>query len=117
MQPKHTEDDDTIHPSSGNVFADLGLENSDALLAKADLAHAINTEIQARRLTQMAAAEYAGLTQPQVSRIARMKLDEFSQERLQNVLRRFGIDVDIQLHRREDGGLGTLRVLASASRD
>ncbi len=112
MQPQHTEDDATIHPSSGNVFADLGLENADELLVKADLAHAINTEIHARGLMQAAAAEHAGLTQPQVSKIARMKLDDFSQERLQTVLRRLGVDVEISLHRREDGGIGTLRVHA-----
>ncbi len=31
----------TVTPSSGNVFADLGLRDADELLAKADLAHAI----------------------------------------------------------------------------
>ncbi len=112
MQLQHNDDDATIQPSSGNVFADLGLENSDELLVKADLAHAINAELQARGLTQVAAAEHAGLTQPQVSKIARMKLDDFSQERLQTVLRRLGVDVEISLHRREDGGIGTLRVHA-----
>ncbi len=32
-------EDQTITKSSGNVFADLGLENSDELLAKSTLAH------------------------------------------------------------------------------
>ncbi len=85
--PQHDKDNVTFRPSSGNVFADLGLENADELLVKADLAHAINEEIRARGLTQADAGRVGGLTQPQVSKIARMKLDDFSQERLQAVLR------------------------------
>ena len=110
---------DSIHPgrlvvtrSGGNVFADIGLENADELLAKADLAHAINAEIRARGFTQLEAGNLSGLTQPQVSNIARMKLDDFSQERLQVVLRRLGIDVEIRLHRRADGRTGALKVHA-----
>jgi len=41
MQP--LDDEDEVTRSSGNVFADLGLENADELLVKADLAHAINS--------------------------------------------------------------------------
>jgi predicted XRE-type DNA-binding protein len=100
--------------SSGNVFADLGLENANDLLFKADLAHAINNQIRLRKLTQVQAAELAGLTQPEISRIARMKTDGFSQERMQNALRGLGIDVEIRLHPREGGGIGTLRVLELA---
>lgn len=109
---QHDDNDVTFHPGSGNVFADLGLENADELLAKADLAHAINAEILARRLTQIEAGRAAGLTQPQVSKIARMKLDDFSQERLQTVLRCLGVDVEIVLHHRGDGSVGSLKVHA-----
>jgi predicted XRE-type DNA-binding protein len=110
--PQDDEKNVAFRRSSGNVFADLGLENADELLVKADLAHAINEEIRARGLTQADAGQVAGLTQPQVSNIARMKLDDFSQERLQTVLRRLGVDVEITLHRRSDGGIGTLKVFA-----
>ena len=34
-----------VHTSSGNVFADLDLENSDELLVKAELARAISSII------------------------------------------------------------------------
>ena len=109
----HRDDDrDAPTQSSGNVFADLGLENADELLVKADLAHAINTEIKNLKLTQADAGARAGLTQPQVSQIGRMKLEAFSQERLQTVLRNLGVDVEIKLHVREDGGIGTLKVFA-----
>jgi predicted XRE-type DNA-binding protein len=116
MQQKNPHDTDeiTFERSSGNVFADLGLENADELLVKADLAHAINSEIRARGWTQAEAAERTGLTQPDVSRIGRMKTDGFSQERMLNALRRLGMDVEIRIHHRKNGGIGALRVIVTA---
>ncbi len=110
MHDPNDEADVTFEPSSGNVFADLGLENADELLAKADLAHAVMAIIGEHGWTQVEAAERTGLTQPDVSLLGRMKLDRFSQERLQTVLRRLGMDVEITLHPRENGGIGTLKV-------
>lgn len=103
--------DVTFERGSGNVFADLGLENADELLAKADLAHAINAEIRERGWSQAEAAQRTGLTQPEVSRLGRMKTDGFSQERMQSVLRRLGMDVEIHIHQRGNGGIGTLKVV------
>jgi predicted XRE-type DNA-binding protein len=107
---RHGADEVGFERSSGNVFADLGLENADELLAKADLAHAINTEIRARGWTQSEAAEHTGLTQSDISRLGQVKTDGFSQERMQNALRRLGMDVEITIHHRANGGIGTLRV-------
>ena len=104
-------DDVRVTEGSGNVFADLGLSNADELLVKADLAIAIKKELDARGWTQQQAADRVFLTQPQISKIRRMKTAEFSVAKLQEVLRYLGIDVDIHLHKREDGGIGTLRVL------
>ncbi len=100
-----------VTEGSGNVFADLGLSNADELLVKADLAIAIKKELDARGWTQQQAADRVFLTQPQISKIRRVKTAEFSIAKLQEVLRYLGVDVDIHLHKREDGGIGTLRVL------
>jgi predicted XRE-type DNA-binding protein len=100
----------TFEPSSGNVFVDLGLQNADDLLVKADLASAIIALIRQNEWTQVEAAERLGVPQADVSRIARLKTDKFSQERLQTILRRLGTDVEIVLHVRENGGIGTLKV-------
>jgi predicted XRE-type DNA-binding protein len=96
--------------SSGNVFADLELENADELLVKADLMHVINREIQERRLTQCQAAKMVGLSQSDISNISRGKGRRYSQERLLDVLRHLGVDVEIGFHRRKHGGIGTLKV-------
>ena len=100
-----------VTESSGNVFADLGLPNADERLAKADLAIAIKRELDERKWTQAQAAEYLFLTQPQVSKIRNGRLEDFSRDMLQKILRNLGIDVEISLHKRADGGIGTLRVL------
>ena len=75
---------------SANVFADLGFADSDVRLAKADLAVNIKSEIRRRGLTQAQVVELTGLTQPENSSIGKVETDGFSQERLQDVLRRLG---------------------------
>lgn len=105
---------ETFTVGSRNVFADLGFEDAEERLIKADLAIHIKSAIRRRGLTQAQVGELTGLTQPEVSRIGSIKTDGFSQERLQNVLRKLGIDVEIRLHHRHDGQAGTLKVLESA---
>ena len=65
-------------PPSGNVFADLGLRDADELVAKADLAHAIQQLIQARGLSQRAAACRLGVAQPDLSNLYRGRLEDRS---------------------------------------
>jgi len=84
------------------------------MLAKVDLALAIRNEIDARGWTQILAAERLFLTQPQVSKIRAGKVNEFSRDKLQEILRNLGIDVEIVLHKRPNGGIGTLKVLQPA---
>ena len=90
-------EDIEVYPSSGNVFADLGLPNSDELLIKAELAHQISERIAARQLTQSQAAELLGIDQPKVSALIRGKLTGFSIERLLRFLNTLGISVEIRV--------------------
>jgi len=82
-------------PSSGNVFADLGLPNSGELLVKAELARQINTIIEDRGWTQEQAAEKLGIDQPKVSALSCGRLRGFSVERLIDFLNKLDRDVDI----------------------
>ena len=68
--------------SSGNVFADLGLQDADKMLFKAQLAVRIASALKARKLTQVAAAEVLGVDQPKVSKLVRGELYGFSSEQL-----------------------------------
>jgi predicted XRE-type DNA-binding protein len=81
--------------STGNVFADLGLPQSDELLAKAELATKIIEEIQKRRLTQAKAAVLLGMDQPKISALKKGKLTGFSIERLMRMLLLLGRDIEI----------------------
>ena len=56
-------------PSTGNVFADLGLPDAGEHLIKAGLVLRIDQTIRRRRLTQAGAAQLMGIDQPKISAI------------------------------------------------
>ena len=91
----NTQDDDAIIYGTGNVFADLGYADADERQTKLRLAHAINSVIARRRLTQAAAAERFGVSQPKVSALAHYKLEGFSVERLMTFVTALDQDVEI----------------------
>jgi len=88
-------DGEIVRTGSGNVFADLGLPHPEERLLKAQLMHAINTEIDRRRLTQEEAGKLVGLKQSELSRIANGRGSGFSTDRLIEVLRHLGRNVEI----------------------
>ena len=89
--------------SSGNVFADLGLADPEALLAKARLAGRISDIIDERGLTQKEAAKVLGVDQPKVSMIVRGHLDRFSIDRLMQFLTRLNQEIEITVRPAEHG--------------
>ena len=97
--------------SSGNVFADLGLSNAEAVLFKADLVIAICGIVQKRRLSQAAAGKIVGLDQPKISSLMSGDTRGFSTDRLIKILTRLGQDVEIRI-RDTTKGKGRVRVAA-----
>ena len=85
----------TVTPSSGNVFADLGVPDAGLALAKANLAHRICVVVSERKLTQAKAADILSITQPKVSDLVRGKLDGFTVDRLLKFLSRLDQVVEI----------------------
>ena len=88
---------ETVTPSSGNVFADLGIPDAGIALAKANLAHRICEVVQHRKLSQTKAADILGVNQPKVSDLMRGNLDGFSVERLLKFLNRLNQEVEISV--------------------
>jgi len=86
-----------VEESSGNIFADLGLEDADALLTNAELARQISATIKQRQLTQKEAAKILGVDQPKVSALSRGALKGFSTERLLHYLSCLHFDVEIKI--------------------
>ena len=90
---------------SGNVFADLDLEQPEQELLKARLTLQIYKLIKARGLTQAKAGEILGIKQPHVSALMRNRAGMFSVERLMEFLTDLGQDVEITVRptRKEHG--------------
>lgn len=86
-----------VTPGSGNVFADIGLDDADELLIKADLAIALAAIIKRRGLNQTAAATILGIDQPKVSRLVRGDLYGFSIDQLIRLLAALGQKVSFKI--------------------
>jgi predicted XRE-type DNA-binding protein len=86
-----------ITQSSGNIFAELGLENPQEHYVKAHLVILISKMIEGKNLTQGQAATKMGLRQPDVSKLLRGKFEGFSLERLLYFVRALGSDVEIKI--------------------
>lgn len=80
---------------STNVFADLGFENAEEELLKADLTGEIAHLIKKKRLTQAQAAKTLGVDQPRISSLLKGRLDLFSVEMLMHFLQILGQDIQI----------------------
>ena len=85
---------------SGNVFADIGVENPEEELTKAMLVWEIERIIKENKMTQVEAAKVMRINQPKVSALMRRKLDGFSVERLIHFLNALGQDVDIVVRKK-----------------
>lgn len=90
-----------IHRGSGNVFVDAGFPPDEAahLLLRSDLISEITEQIERRGLTQNAAAQVLGVSQPRISDLMRRKLDRFSIDTLVKMLGRLGITVEMRTRR------------------
>jgi predicted XRE-type DNA-binding protein len=104
-----------VTPSSGNVFADLGVDNPEEVLTKAKLVGLIWDEIEHRGLTQKAAADLMGIDQPKVSALMNGRLANFSSERLMRLLNALGQDIDI-MAKPSNQPRGQIRVIAGGVR-
>ena len=90
-------DDTSVTHGSGNVFADMELPNPEDRLVKARLASRIYDVIEARGWTQKHAAQVLGVSQPDVSKVTRGQVREFSVSRLLGFLTKLDNRVTITL--------------------
>ncbi len=78
-----------------NVYADLGFENAEEMLIKAELVSRIGRIIEERGLTQEQAAALMGLDQPKVSTLLRGRFQDYSLDRIFRLLVALDEDVSI----------------------
>lgn len=100
MASRNEDRADEVVRGTGNVFADLGYPDAAERHAKLRLAYALNQVMAERQLTQAAAAQILGLTQPKVSALRNYKLAGFSVERLMTLLTALDRDVEIVIRKK-----------------
>lgn len=81
----------------GNVFDDLGLDQPEELLARANLMLEVSSLIKASKLSQKEVASKLGITQPKVSMLVNGKLSVFSTETLLHYLALLGCNIQIHV--------------------
>src|SRR5580658_8131030 len=80
MASNNAKPKERVVPSSGNVFADLGLPGAKERQAKLRLALSINQILDRRGWSQVEAARRLGLNQPKTSALRNLRLQGFSVE-------------------------------------
>jgi predicted XRE-type DNA-binding protein len=97
------ENEHTVTPSSGNVYADLGYENPEEMLLKAHLVTLLSKAIKAKGLNQYQAADVLGIDQPKVSALVRDQFRGYSLERLFKFFNALDLDVEVYVKSKPEG--------------
>jgi predicted XRE-type DNA-binding protein len=100
--------------STGNIFADIGLDDAEKMEVKARLAFKISEIIKHRHLTQTQAAEVLGMPQPKLSGMLRGQFRGISETKMLECLNRLGRDVQIVVKKaRRSNAVGRTSVVLS----
>ena len=88
---------------SGNAFADLGLEESDELFARAKIGFHVYQILKDKKLTQREIASLLGIKQPEVSHLMNGHFSRFTTDKLLDFLKRLERKVTIRISRHKPG--------------
>lgn len=88
---------------SGNVFADLGLEDSGQLLVRSQIGYHVFKILEGRKLKQREIASLLGIAQPDVSHLMNGHFSRFTADKLLDFLKRLDQKVTIEVSRRRRG--------------
>jgi predicted XRE-type DNA-binding protein len=83
--------------SSGNVFADIGFENSEEMILKSELVRQINSTIKEQGLSTIRVKEILNLDEKMLSDLSRGALTELTVEQLFRHLNILGRDLEVIL--------------------
>jgi predicted XRE-type DNA-binding protein len=88
---------------SGNVFADLGLDDADDLYARAQLGFHVHKLLSARKLKQREIASLLAIKQPEVSHLMNGHFSRFTTDKLLEFLKRLDQTVSIRIRPHRPG--------------
>lgn len=86
-----------IKITEGNIFADLGLEDSEEMVARSDLMSEVVRMIRKSDLPQKEIAVILGISAPKVSALMAGKINDFSTDTLMQYLTLLGCNVEIRV--------------------
>ncbi len=88
---------------SGNVFADLGLDDAEELLTRAQIGFHVYTLLKSRKLKQREIANVLSIAQPDVSHLMNGHYSRFTADKLLDFLRRLDQKVTIHIRPHRPG--------------
>jgi predicted XRE-type DNA-binding protein len=100
---KAKSEEPAFEEGSGNVFADLGLDDADERFTRAKLGFHVYQLLVGRKLKQREIAELLGIKQPEVSHLLNGHFSRFTTDKLLEFLRRLDRKVTIQISSHKPG--------------
>jgi predicted XRE-type DNA-binding protein len=88
---------------SGNIFADLGLDDSNELYARAQIGGYVFNILKEKKLKQREIAGILGIAQPDVSHLMNGHFSRFTTDKLLDFLKRLDWKVTIEVSRHHKG--------------
>jgi predicted XRE-type DNA-binding protein len=82
---------------SGNVFADLGLDNAGELNTRAQMGFCVYKILKAEKMKQRDIGKVLGIPQPEVSHLMNGRFSRFTTDKLLDCLRRLDRTVTIKI--------------------
>lgn len=86
-----------LEEGSGNVFADLGLDDADELYARAQIGLCVYKILKAEKLKQREIAKVLAIPQPEVSHLMNGHFSRFTTDKLLEFLKRLNRTVTIKI--------------------
>ena len=86
-----------FHVTESNIFDDLGLEDSEGLLARSELLSEVARLIKSSKLSQKEISKILKISQPKVSLLVSGRLSAFSADTLMQYLTLLGCNIEIKV--------------------
>jgi predicted XRE-type DNA-binding protein len=99
----HPKEQPIFERGSGNVFADLGLDDADELFARSQIGFQVWKILKSMNLKQREIAHLLDIKQPEVSHLMNGEFSRFSEGKLLNFLKRLDREVVIQIYAVSEG--------------
>lgn len=93
-----------VFEGTDNIFADIGLDNADELLARAQIGVEVLKILQERQLKQREISVLLNIKQPEVSHLMNGRFSRFTEGKLMGFLKKLDREVILVINRPKQGG-------------